>query len=212
VHTRAPRQAACAHSPLPRVVACVPACAAERRARVTALCVLSNTAWLSPTALRVRLWPTAATSAPGLGPLQPHLRRDWAHCSHICTGTGPTAATSAPGLGPLQPHLHRDWAHCSHICAGTGPTRATSKLGSESRFPCRMQHWMPHVHFGQPCSGDCRSCRRVDTTGRQERQRGCGAICHICTGTADGCGRGRVATAARVGEGSGIPTCCGVRC
>ncbi len=30
---------------------------------------------------------TAATSAPGLGSLPPHLRRDWAHCRHICVRT-----------------------------------------------------------------------------------------------------------------------------
>jgi hypothetical protein len=29
----------------------------------------------------------------------PHLHRDWAHTSHICTGTGLTRATSAPS-GP----------------------------------------------------------------------------------------------------------------
>ncbi len=38
---------------------------------------------------------TAATSAPGLASLLPHLRRDWPHCCHICAGTGLTAATSA---------------------------------------------------------------------------------------------------------------------
>ena len=31
---------------------------------------------------------TRAASAPGLGPSVPHLRRDWAHPSHIGTGTG----------------------------------------------------------------------------------------------------------------------------
>ena len=29
-----------------------------------------------------------ATSAPGLGSRLPHLRRDWSHACHICTGTG----------------------------------------------------------------------------------------------------------------------------
>ncbi len=32
--------------------------------------------------------PIRAASAPGLGPSVPHLRRDWAHPSHIGTGTG----------------------------------------------------------------------------------------------------------------------------
>ena len=51
-----------------------------------------------------------------------HQHRDWAHRSHICTGTGLTAPTSAPGLGSPLPHLQRDWAHRSHICTGTGPS------------------------------------------------------------------------------------------
>ena len=59
---------------------------------------------------------TLATSAPGRGPLLPHLHRDWAHSRHICTGTEPTLATSAPGRGPLLPHLHRDGAHSRHLC------------------------------------------------------------------------------------------------
>ena len=41
----------------------------------------------------------AATSAPGPGSPQPHLHRDRARRSHICTGTG-----------LALPHLHRDWA------------------------------------------------------------------------------------------------------
>ncbi len=66
--------------------------------------------------------PSPATSAPGLGPLLPHLHRDWARRCHICAGigliscqicagTGPIPATSAPGLGSPLPHLRRDWAH-----------------------------------------------------------------------------------------------------
>ena len=50
------------------------------------------------------------------------VRRDWAHRSHICAGTGLTAPTYVPGLGSPLPHLRRDWAHRSHICTGTGPT------------------------------------------------------------------------------------------
>ncbi len=46
--------------------------------------------------------------APRCTPLVPHLRRDWAHPSHICAGTGLTPSTSAPGLGSPLPHLHRD--------------------------------------------------------------------------------------------------------
>ncbi len=61
--------------------------------------------------------------------LCPHLHQDWAHPSHICTGTGPTPPTSAPGLGATRPHLRWDWAHPSHICAGTGSTPPTSAPG-----------------------------------------------------------------------------------
>ena len=63
--------------------------------------------------------PDTTTSALGLGSPRPHLRRDWARPSHICTGTGLAAATSAPGLGSLLPHLRQDWAHSCHICTGT---------------------------------------------------------------------------------------------
>ena len=43
----------------------------------------------------------------------PHLRRDCAHRSHICTGTRLSAATFAPGVGTPLPQLHRGWAHPS---------------------------------------------------------------------------------------------------
>ena len=81
----------------------------------------------------------------GLTPC-PHLRRDWARPTHICTGTGRTPAisapgpplpTSAPGLGSPLTHLHRDqahpcphllwdWARPCHICSGTGLAANTS--------------------------------------------------------------------------------------
>ena len=38
--------------------------------------------------IRARTGLTPATSAPGLGPPLPHLRRDWAHPCHIGTATG----------------------------------------------------------------------------------------------------------------------------
>ena len=47
----------------------------------------------------IRTWRLLAPFAPGLGSLHPHLRRDWAHCFHICTGTGLIPATSSRGLG-----------------------------------------------------------------------------------------------------------------
>jgi hypothetical protein len=66
---------------------------------------------------------TLVTSAPGLGSPLPHLHRDWARRSHICTRTGLAAPTSAPGR-----------AHPSHICTGTGLTPPTSAPGLRSRW------------------------------------------------------------------------------
>ena len=45
----------------------------------------------------------------GLGSALPHLHRDCARPSHICTG-----------LAPLRPNRHRAWAHRCHVCTGTG--------------------------------------------------------------------------------------------
>ena len=63
----------------------------------------------------------------------PHLRRDWAHPAHICTGTALTPATSAYGKCSSLTL----WPHPSHICAGTGPTPATPAPGLGSlRHAC----------------------------------------------------------------------------
>jgi hypothetical protein len=86
---------------------------------------------------------TPVTSAPGLGSPLSHLRRDWAHPCHICTGTGLAPATSALGLGSPLPHLHWDWAHPRHICARTGLTPATSAPGPGLDSPRVL--W-PHLH------------------------------------------------------------------
>jgi hypothetical protein len=42
-----------------------------------------------------------ATTAPGLGPPQPHLHRDWAHPSHTCTGAGLLLGASRVEPPPL---------------------------------------------------------------------------------------------------------------
>ena len=80
-----------------------------------------------------------AASAPGLGPLLPHLHWDLARPRYICARTGPAPATSAPRLGSPLPHLRRNWAHPCHICTGTGLAHATSapKLGSPTPHPHR---------------------------------------------------------------------------
>ena len=72
---------------------------------------------------------TPATSAPGPGSPQPHLRRDWPAPVWAAPGLGLTPPTPAPGLGSSRPHLRRDWAHPAHICAGTGLTPPTSAPG-----------------------------------------------------------------------------------
>jgi hypothetical protein len=83
-----------------------------------------------------RHWAQPDKQAPGLGLLLPHLRRDWAHPSHICRDLGVPLVTSAPGLGAPRPHLRRDWAHPAHICAGTlqqGTAGALQVLRSPDR-------------------------------------------------------------------------------
>jgi hypothetical protein len=59
---------------------------------------------------------------------QSELRRDWARCCHVCTGT------SVPALGspllhvhrdrarPDLSHLNQDWAHPCYVCTRTGST------------------------------------------------------------------------------------------
>jgi hypothetical protein len=62
------------------------------------------------------------------GSLPPHLRRDWAHPSHICTGTG----RSPP------PHLRRDWTRTCrwHICVGSGGAAPRGTLRYDSHTVC----------------------------------------------------------------------------
>ncbi len=110
----------------------------------------ATVAMVPPLRCRVALLqPMAAASAPGLGSPRPHLRldsrgsalphlrRDWAHPCHICTGTGRAPATSAPGLGLLvwgqvlacEPEVHqgrqlprrheRPQEHAAHTCHAT---------------------------------------------------------------------------------------------
>jgi hypothetical protein len=89
---------------------------------------------------------------------RPTRQRGWAHCCHICTGTGPLAPTRPMRLcrcrrstrrgvrhrrqWSTRPHLHRDWAHPSphlrrdwthpcHICAGTRLTPAHICTGTQ---------------------------------------------------------------------------------
>jgi hypothetical protein len=47
----------------------------------------------------------------------PHLHRDWAHPSHICTETGLTPPTSAPGLGSPRSSFTRCVSLFAACCA-----------------------------------------------------------------------------------------------
>jgi hypothetical protein len=66
--------------------------------RLGSPCHICTGTGLTPAASATGLGSPLSTSAPGLGSPLPHLRRDWARRSHICTATGLTA----------------------HICTGTG--------------------------------------------------------------------------------------------
>ena len=102
---------------------------------------------------RARCNSRRATGVAGLGSPLPHLRRDSAHPSFICTGTWLTPATSALGLGsplptsapglgaPLQ-HLGRDWACPAHICTSLWqrPARCAPIVWRVNRGLRRIRH------------------------------------------------------------------------
>jgi hypothetical protein len=85
-----------------------------------------------------RHWARPPTS--GLGSTRPHLRREWArplaslrrdraHPSHICTGTGLTPPTPAP----LQRHLRPSAADSRHWANGRSrPSRSRTPRASRS--------------------------------------------------------------------------------
>jgi hypothetical protein len=116
-------------------------CTSAMRSRATGKRAPSQSSQASASAGTV----AAATSAPGLGPLVPHLCRDWGHSCHICAGTGATRATSAPGLGPLaqlasclqRRPLRRSLVSCRAPCARThrfALVAVPSQRGSVSAF------------------------------------------------------------------------------
>ena len=92
----------------------------------------------SPPATSAPGWTGLArpTSAPGLGPPLPHLRRDWAHPAHLCTGTGLTPPTTAPGQGsPRPPRRERRrpiaalrWVCLFALCAAAQAARVSPSL------------------------------------------------------------------------------------
>jgi hypothetical protein len=73
-----------------------------------------------------------------MGSSLPHLHQDWAHSSHICTGTGfalphlkPGLGSSAPGLGSPLPHPHQDWTRPPTSDPGLGSPLCTVRLPTE---------------------------------------------------------------------------------
>jgi GTPase SAR1 family protein len=118
------------------------------------------------------------TSAPGLRPYCPHLRRDCALTAHICTGTGLTHSpqsapdwarpmpTSAPGLGsptahtctgtgPIHsPHPHWDWAPpTAHIWLCDCVPTSDICIVKAHVHCCRLTHALPHLH--RDCMPPC---------------------------------------------------------
>jgi hypothetical protein len=138
-------------------------------------CHICSATGLMPCQICTATRPSPATSAVGLGlipatsvlgqsSILPHLHRDGAHPSHICTGTGLVLChicawtwpspppTSASGLGsrlatsdqdwaPTLPHMHRSGLPSCRICAGLGLTPPTSAPGLGSPRPHLRRDW-----------------------------------------------------------------------
>ncbi len=109
--------------------------------------------------------PSAGRGAPF-----PHLRRDWAHSSHICTGTGLTpshicagtrlaASTFAFSGAPVPHSAPGPGAPLPHICAGTLGRCAISDASSTRVRTCprarvSSRHLLvpPHLPAGRATS------------------------------------------------------------
>ncbi len=80
-------------------------------------------------AYMIALWRPVAL---GLPPPRPATSdRDWAHPTHICSGTGLTPAHICSGTGLTPAHIGAGfWPLTAHICAGTGPTPAHIDAGT----------------------------------------------------------------------------------
>jgi hypothetical protein len=87
------------------------------------------------------------SSAPPMG--RPHLHRDWAHPSHISTGTGLAPPTSAPGLGSRP---------CTHACTGLSARHSRCRRGEPSPgadvggvSPVSVQMWAGRAQSRSRC-------------------------------------------------------------
>ena len=105
-------------------------------------------ALLVGTAAARRQVGSVTTGRSGTGPLTtsaqqadwahsslPHLYRDRAHRSHICSGTGlaPSHICSRDRAHP-GPHLHRTGCAPAHICTGIGPRWLSSSPSTANAY------------------------------------------------------------------------------
>ena len=72
------------------------------------------------------------------------VRRDWAHPSHICAGTGLTAPTSARGLGRLTERTSSLCAGASASAMATHAAASSTAMGTGSRSAHGTQHAQHH--------------------------------------------------------------------
>ena len=104
----------------------------------------------------------ATRSGPELGLPLPHLRRDWAHPCHICTGSGPAgmgrAAAGAVGPGGCRrtrPSSSRRWKR-SCGARRRSSRRSPSRQAAAPRPP--MKPSLPAARL-PALADECRACR-----------------------------------------------------
>ena len=112
-------------------------------------------------------------------PCHVHLRRDRAHPSHICAGTGLTPPTSAPGLG-LTPATSAPGLGAALEPGGTTSTRSSrhrtgARLARASRArDLRLHHGARprHGRLGQALERAALGRRRLPCRGHRHRRDG----------------------------------------
>ena len=87
--------------------------------------------------------PPSATSAPGLGPPLPHLRRDWAHPCHICAELRcASAAASATGRGESARRKRQCCVHAVLAVAPQHLAQSRCRCGRRGHSPGAVwQRW-----------------------------------------------------------------------
>jgi hypothetical protein len=112
---------------------------------------------------------TSATSAPGLGSLLPHLRRDWAHsaASSHTSGPGLTSHTSGPGL---RARPHPPVVNCGSGTPGWMQTRRRRSRGRRGRARCRQSFCRFPLAGASSLQTECvHMCARVCARGTHAR-------------------------------------------